>query len=98
MRVSITTIFIMMLFMSFANDGEERNEVWIDGSSFYKSISHKKKSTIYFKEWSAFVQQFLEDDSYFVALQLDSSFDPAAFLVVSEPAGVGEFAGVIIQG
>ncbi|MEO1254284.1 MAG: serine hydrolase domain-containing protein, partial [Bacteroidota bacterium] len=52
------------------------DEVWIDGDSFYKSINHNKQSTIYFSEWSGYVKQFLEDDSYFVAIQLSENFDP----------------------
>ncbi|WP_425393053.1 serine hydrolase domain-containing protein [Ekhidna sp.] len=59
-----------------ASDNETREEVWIDGDSFYKSVRHKKKSTIYFGEWSSYAAQFLEDKNYYVALQLDDRFDP----------------------
>lgn len=76
MRTNIAAILVLLCFNSHAKEGELEDEVWIDGSSFYKSISHKKKSTIYFEEWSGYVDQFLEDETYFVALQLNASFDP----------------------
>lgn len=76
MRINIAAIFLLFLSWSFANEGEATNEVWIDGSSFYKSISHKKKSTIYFHAYSPYVRQFMDDDSYYVAMQLDAAFDP----------------------
>lgn len=75
-RAYATAIFVTLATLSFASEEEDANEVWIDGSSFYKSIAHKEKSTIYFKEWSSFAQQFLEDDNYYVALQLDQTFEP----------------------
>lgn len=70
----------------FANDAEISEGVWIDGSSFYKSIKHKKKSTIYFSDWSSYVVQFLEDDDYYVAIQLDEHFDPLPSDQVKLPA------------
>lgn len=76
MRTLAVLVIILFSFISYANEGDLINEVWIDGSTFYKSISHKKKSTIYFKEWSPFVEQFLTDENYFVALQLNKNFDP----------------------
>ena len=76
MKTNIAAILVLLFFNSYAKEGEIDDEVWIDGSSFYKSISHKKKSTIYFEKWSGYVNQFLEDESYFVALQLNDSFDP----------------------
>ena len=76
MRSVTASILIMSLLNSFAMEEELANEVWIDGSSFYKSISHKKKSTIYFEQWDFYVQQFQDDENYYVALQLDKDFDP----------------------
>ena len=60
----------------FASEVEISEGVWIDGNSFYKTINHKKNSTIYFSDWSPFANQFLTDDNYYVALQLDKNFDP----------------------
>lgn len=60
----------------FAMNAEINEGVWIDGSSFYTSIKHRKSSTIYFTEWSGYIDQFLKDDDYYVALQLNESFDP----------------------
>lgn len=73
------TYFLLLVLTCtsvFANDAEISEGVWIDGSSFYKSIKHKKKSTIYFSDWSGYVDQFLQDDDYYVAIQLDEYFDP----------------------
>ncbi|WP_420317519.1 serine hydrolase domain-containing protein [Ekhidna sp.] len=72
-------LFILLMGLNFcviASENEAKEEVWIDGDTFYKSIRHKKQSTIYFGKWSNYVSQFLEDDNYFVALQLDQQFDP----------------------
>ena len=76
MRDYLLIVFVLIGTSVFASDDEVKEEVWIDGDSFYKSIGHKKKSTIYFKQWSGYVDQFLEDENYYVALQLDESFDP----------------------
>lgn len=69
-----------------ASEREISKEVWINGSSFYKSIKHKKQSTIYFKEWSAFIEQFRKDEEYFVALQLDATFDPIPTDAIALPS------------
>lgn len=76
MRGYLQIVFILIGISGFASNTESNEEVWIDGSSFYKSIKHKKQSTLYFKEWSSYASQFLEDDNYFVAIQLDELFDP----------------------
>ncbi|WP_420576333.1 serine hydrolase domain-containing protein [Ekhidna sp.] len=76
MRDYLLIVFALIGTSVFASDDEVKEEVWIDGDSFYKSIGHKKKSTIYFKQWSGYVGQFLEDENYYVALQLDEFFDP----------------------
>ena len=76
MRSTLSILFLSLSLFTFGNEITFDEEVWIDGTSFYKSITHSKKSTIYFKEWSGYVDQFLNDESYYVALQLDESFDP----------------------
>lgn len=76
MRGYLVLVFVLLSMFTTASNPELKEEVWIDGDSFYKSIGHKKKSTIYFRTWSGYVSQFLEDDSYYVAMQLDQSFDP----------------------
>lgn len=76
MRVYIRIVFTLMFVPVFANHAESGEEVWIDGNSFYKSIKHQKQSTLYFNEWSIHVNQFLDDDDYYVALQLSDAFDP----------------------
>ena len=76
MRFFTVAILTMLMSYSFAKREALASEVWIDGSSFYKSVSHKTKSTIYFEKWDFYVQQFLEDKNYYVALQLDQRFDP----------------------
>ena len=76
MRGYLLIVFVFIGTSAFASDNEVKEEVWIDGDSFYKSIRHTKKSTIYFKEWSGYVDQFLKDENYYVALQLDDQFDP----------------------
>jgi len=76
MRSITALILIMLTVRSLAGEVELVNEVWIDGSSFYKSISHKKQSTIYFENWDFYAQQFLDDEDYHVALQLNTAFDP----------------------
>jgi len=79
MRSGTASILIMLIFYSFAKEREPANAVWIDGASFYQLTphgSHRNKSTIYFEKWDFYVQQFLEDESYYVALQLDQRFDP----------------------
>ena len=76
MRSVTTSILMMLLLASFANEGELAAEVWIDGSSFRKPIADKNKLTIYFKDWDFGTQQFLDDENYFVALQLNHDFDP----------------------
>ncbi|MEP1035609.1 serine hydrolase [Ekhidna sp.] len=73
---AIHLVLVFMCSSIFAMDAEINEGVWIDGSSFYKSIKHKKKSTIYFSDWSPYVDQFLKDEDYYVALQLNVSFDP----------------------
>ncbi len=73
---ALRLVLAFMCSSVFAMDAEISEGVWIDGSSFYKSIKHKKKSTIYFQDWSVFVEQFLRDKDYYVALQLDQHFDP----------------------
>lgn len=69
-------LLIVFATSGFATDLRINEGVWIDGDSFYKSIKHKKKSTIYFAEWSPFADQFLNDDDYYVAIQLNNRFDP----------------------
>ncbi len=76
MKLYLLSIFTLMYTWVFAIDAEITEGVWIDGDSFYKSIKHKKKSTIYFSDWSSYIDQFLKDDNYYVALQLDNRFDP----------------------
>lgn len=76
MKLYLLSIFTLMYTWVFAIDAEIHEGVWIDGDSFYKSIKHKKKSTIYFSDWSSYIDQFLKDDNYYVALQLDDRFDP----------------------
>lgn len=76
MRVYIRIVFMLLFVPVFASDAENREEVWIDGNSFYKSIKHQKQSTLYFERWSDFITQFLEDEDYYVALQLNETFDP----------------------
>ncbi len=76
MRRSLSILFLSFTLLIFGSETALDEEVWIDGTSFYKSITHSKRSTIYFKEWSAYIDQFLKDESYFVALQLNRSFDP----------------------
>lgn len=76
MRFITASVLVLYLLNSSATGGELANEVWIDGSSFYRSVPHKKMSTIYFEKWDFYVQQFLDDENYFVALQLDRNFDP----------------------
>lgn len=73
---AFSLVCAFMCFSVFAKDAEIYEGVWIDGDSFYKSLKHKKRSTIYFSDWSSYAQQFLEDKDYFVALQLDDRFDP----------------------
>ncbi|MEO9482607.1 MAG: serine hydrolase [Ekhidna sp.] len=70
----------------FAKEAEINEGVWIDGNSFYKSIKHKKKSTIYFSDWSVYVDQFLADEDYYVAVQLDKSFNPLLNTEISLPS------------
>ncbi|MEP0984575.1 serine hydrolase [Ekhidna sp.] len=74
---SYIRILFLLISTSVFSTGVEINEgVWINGDSFYKSIKHKKKSTIYFAEWSPFADQFLKDEDYYVAIQLTNRFDP----------------------
>ena len=77
MRAYLLILCTCIGFTTFASDDvEEIGEVWINGESFYKSIRHKKKSTLYFDHWTPFASQFLKDEEYYVALHLDESFDP----------------------
>ena len=76
MRLYLVVFVALFPFILLANEDELRNEVWVDGSTFYKSINHRKKSTIYFKQWSDYIPQFLEDENYYTAMQLDRSFTP----------------------
>ncbi|SNS93874.1 CubicO group peptidase, beta-lactamase class C family [Ekhidna lutea] len=76
MRYCFRLISIIMCASVFANESKTTEEVWIDGDSFYEAIKHKKKSTIYFKNWSPYISHFLEDENYFVAIQLGNTFDP----------------------
>lgn len=73
---AFSLVFAFMYSSVFAMDAEINEGVWIDGNSFYKSVKHKKKPTIYFSDWSAYAEQFLEDENYYVALQFDERFDP----------------------
>lgn len=75
-RKATSVVIILFSFFAFANEEDRINEIWIDGSTFYTSIKHEKKSTIYFKTWSHFVHQLLLDENYYIALQLDRDFDP----------------------
>lgn len=75
MRGYLLIVLVLLSISTFASDVESNEEVWIDGDSFYTSIRHKKKSTIYFQQWSGYISQFLADENYFVALQLDKDFD-----------------------
>lgn len=86
MRGYLVLVFVLIGISTFASDTETNDEVWIDGDSFYKSIRHKKKSTIYFQNWSGYVNQFLEDESYYVAIQLDRSFDPLPMDAIKLPS------------
>ncbi|MEQ9466105.1 MAG: serine hydrolase [Ekhidna sp.] len=76
MRGYLQIVFILICISGYALDTEPNEEVWIDGSSFYKAIKHRKNSTLYFREWAPYARQFLEDEDYFVAIQLDKAFDP----------------------
>ena len=76
MKQFLSIIFLTCSALAFADETVFDEEVWLDGDSFYKSINNKKKSTLYFEKWAGHVDQFLQDDSYFVALQLDETFDP----------------------
>ncbi|NQZ77423.1 MAG: beta-lactamase family protein, partial [Ekhidna sp.] len=67
---------VLLLLCAFDTELGNEDEIWIDGGTFYKALKHEKEATIYFEEWNVHVNQFLEDPSYFVALQLDHSFDP----------------------
>ncbi|MEQ8626579.1 serine hydrolase [Ekhidna sp.] len=86
MRGYLLIVFVFIGTSAFASDNEVKEEVWIDGDSFYKSIRHTKKSTIYFKKWSGYVDQFLKDENYYVALQLDDQFDPLPKDVIELPS------------
>lgn len=75
--MKVVCLVLAFIYSSaFAMNAEVNEGVWIDGSSFYKSIKHKKKSTIYFNDWSVHIGPYLKDDDYFVAIQLNESFDP----------------------
>ena len=76
MRACFKIVLVLLCSSVFAIDAEISDGVWIDGNSFYKSIKHKKKSTIYFSDWSSYIDQFLSDEDYYVALQLNNDFDP----------------------
>ena len=86
MRDYLLIVFVLFGTFVFASDDEVKEEVWLDGDSFYKSIRHKKKSTIYFREWSGYVDQFLKDENYYVALQLDDRFNPLPNDVIELPS------------
>ena len=45
--------------------------------SFYKSLDKRKSATIYFTKWDPSVQQFISDQNYRVALQLDEKMNPS---------------------
>lgn len=76
MRIFFVAVVLFYSLIAHSNEEKDKNEVWVNGSSFYQSIPHKKKSTIYFETWSPYIQRMLEDEDYFVAMQLDTSFDP----------------------
>lgn len=76
MKTKLSFMMILTFTIGLAAERVLEEEVWIDGDSFYKSIRHKKKQTLYFKEWSEYVDHFLGDDDYYVALQLNRAFDP----------------------
>ena len=76
MRFFTVATLTMLMSYSFAMKEALASDIWIDGSSFYKSVPHKMKSTIYFEKWDFYVQQFLKDEDYYVAIQLDQRFDP----------------------
>ncbi|MEO9872811.1 serine hydrolase domain-containing protein [Ekhidna sp.] len=76
MKRYLQIVFILNCAIVFANDSGTLSEVWIDGSSFYKSLDHKKKTTLYFNKWTTYTEQFLSDDNYYVALQLGLTLDP----------------------
>ena len=73
---ALSLVLALMCSSVLANEAEISEGVWIDGSSFYKSIKHRKRSTIYFNDWTGYVDQFLKDEDYYVALQLNEGFDP----------------------
>ncbi|WP_436517953.1 serine hydrolase domain-containing protein [Ekhidna sp. To15] len=73
---ALSLVLVFTCSSIFAMDAEINEGVWIDGSSFYKSIKHRKRSTIYFSNWSGYIDEFLKDEDYYVALQLNESFDP----------------------
>ncbi|WP_462254349.1 serine hydrolase domain-containing protein [Ekhidna sp.] len=86
MRDYLLAVCTLLSTSLFALDGEINEGVWIDGDSFYESIKHKKRSTIYFSDWSVHADQFLKDENYFVALQLNERFDPLPNDKISLPS------------
>ncbi len=50
--------------------------IWYDGSTFYKPLDEKRSATIYFSNWEQSIYQFVSDENYRVALQLDHHFHP----------------------
>jgi len=76
MRAYLPLLLLLWCFVGTASHDSSREDVWVDGDALYKSLKHRKKSTLYFREWSGYADQFLKDENYYVALQLDKTFDP----------------------
>ncbi len=70
---------IILLISALATHAGEKGPdavIWYDGTTFYKSLNTKKSITIYFPRWENSILQFVEDQDYKVAIQLDHKLDP----------------------
>jgi CubicO group peptidase (beta-lactamase class C family) len=76
MRRIFTIAFILLGHFTFSNEMVWSEGVWIEGSSLYSSESPSKGATLFFNRWTEEVTSFSKNQSYYVALQLDTDLDP----------------------
>ncbi len=79
---------ILLISLSTTSAGEKGPDavIWYDGSTFYKQLDKDKSATIYFSNWEQRVQQFVNDENYRVAMQLDNQLNPSPDQKLSLPS------------
>lgn len=76
MRSICSIALVISILFSFAGEKGSEAIIWYDGATFYKPLNKKKSATIYFSKWESSIRQFVTDENYRVALQLDREMNP----------------------